>query len=248
MCKHLLIATDGSQASAKALAQGLALAKASAIQVTVVTVTEPWTERAYATMPTLHDWFMRRPRLAMRPLSSRTSNRNLDSRPAIPCRGRHEVTGANRLRHAALGKGGRRCAITEHHTPGLRIDHPPLRVRERLPPENHQAAEMMGLIPAWTFSRLLSAQSHSLEPVASIFSWKAQLPTQPLGAPILQPFFPSAARIRAAIDPYQCARQRTRQFERDNLNVEARANSLICKARCRARKESRHALSHHNHP
>ena len=123
MCKHLLIATDGSQASAKALAQGLALAKASAIQVTVVTVTEPWTERAYATMPTLHDWFMRRPRLAMRPLSSRTSNRNLDSRPAIPCRGRHEVTGANRLRHAALGKGGRRCAITEHHTPGLRIEH-----------------------------------------------------------------------------------------------------------------------------
>ena len=52
MYKHLLIATDGSQASAKALAQGLALAKALAIQVTVVTVTEPWSHGAYATMPT----------------------------------------------------------------------------------------------------------------------------------------------------------------------------------------------------
>jgi nucleotide-binding universal stress UspA family protein len=52
MYKHLLIATDGSPASAKALAQGLALAKALAARVTVVTVTEPWTEAAYAVLPT----------------------------------------------------------------------------------------------------------------------------------------------------------------------------------------------------
>jgi nucleotide-binding universal stress UspA family protein len=42
MYKHILIATDGSDLAAKALAQGLSLAKALASQVTVVTVTEPW--------------------------------------------------------------------------------------------------------------------------------------------------------------------------------------------------------------
>jgi nucleotide-binding universal stress UspA family protein len=42
MYKHILIATDGSDLAGKALAQGLALAKALASQVTVVTVTEPW--------------------------------------------------------------------------------------------------------------------------------------------------------------------------------------------------------------
>jgi nucleotide-binding universal stress UspA family protein len=52
MFKHLLIATDGSSASEKALAQGLLLAKTLPAQVTVVTVTEPWTEGAYATIPT----------------------------------------------------------------------------------------------------------------------------------------------------------------------------------------------------
>jgi hypothetical protein len=41
MYKHLMIATDGSPASVKALAQRLALPKALAAQVTVVTVTEP---------------------------------------------------------------------------------------------------------------------------------------------------------------------------------------------------------------
>jgi nucleotide-binding universal stress UspA family protein len=52
MLKHLLIATDGSPASEKALAEGLQLAKTLAAQVRVVTVTEPWTEGAYATIPT----------------------------------------------------------------------------------------------------------------------------------------------------------------------------------------------------
>ena len=52
MFKHLLIATDGSSASEKALAQGLLLAKTLPAQVTVVTVTEPWTEGAYAIIPT----------------------------------------------------------------------------------------------------------------------------------------------------------------------------------------------------
>ena len=42
MYKHILIATDGSDLAAKALAQGLSLAKALASQVTVVTVSEPW--------------------------------------------------------------------------------------------------------------------------------------------------------------------------------------------------------------
>jgi nucleotide-binding universal stress UspA family protein len=42
MFKHILIATDGSDPSVKALAQGLSLAKSLAAQVTVVTVTEPW--------------------------------------------------------------------------------------------------------------------------------------------------------------------------------------------------------------
>jgi nucleotide-binding universal stress UspA family protein len=42
MYKHILIATDGSELAAKALSQGLALAKELAAQVTIVTVTEPW--------------------------------------------------------------------------------------------------------------------------------------------------------------------------------------------------------------
>ena len=52
MFRHLLIATDGSPASEKALTQGLLLAKTLSVQATVVTVTEPWTEGAYAPLPT----------------------------------------------------------------------------------------------------------------------------------------------------------------------------------------------------
>jgi nucleotide-binding universal stress UspA family protein len=52
MFKYLLIATDGSQESAKALAQGIALAKALSAKVIVATVTESWTEATYATIPT----------------------------------------------------------------------------------------------------------------------------------------------------------------------------------------------------
>ena len=42
MYKHILIATDGSELAAKAIAQGLSLAKTLASLVTVVTVSEPW--------------------------------------------------------------------------------------------------------------------------------------------------------------------------------------------------------------
>jgi nucleotide-binding universal stress UspA family protein len=42
MYRHILIAIDGSDLADKALTQGLALAKALAAQVTIVTVTEPW--------------------------------------------------------------------------------------------------------------------------------------------------------------------------------------------------------------
>jgi nucleotide-binding universal stress UspA family protein len=52
MFQHLLIATDGSADGDKALRQGLGLAKALSAKVTVATVTEPWTEAAYATLPT----------------------------------------------------------------------------------------------------------------------------------------------------------------------------------------------------
>jgi len=41
MYKNILIATDGSELAEKAVAQGLALAKALAARATVVTVTEP---------------------------------------------------------------------------------------------------------------------------------------------------------------------------------------------------------------
>jgi len=40
MFQHILIATDGSELAAKALAQGLSLARALGAQITVVTVTE----------------------------------------------------------------------------------------------------------------------------------------------------------------------------------------------------------------
>jgi nucleotide-binding universal stress UspA family protein len=52
MFKHLMIATDGSAQGEKALAEGFALAKALSAKVTVVTVSEPWTEAAYAILPT----------------------------------------------------------------------------------------------------------------------------------------------------------------------------------------------------
>jgi nucleotide-binding universal stress UspA family protein len=42
MYRHILIATDGSELADKALAHGLALAKAVSAKATVVTVTEPW--------------------------------------------------------------------------------------------------------------------------------------------------------------------------------------------------------------
>jgi nucleotide-binding universal stress UspA family protein len=40
--KHILIATDGSELAAKAVTQGLALAKALGAKATAVTVSEPW--------------------------------------------------------------------------------------------------------------------------------------------------------------------------------------------------------------
>ena len=43
MYKHILVATDGSELAAKAVAAGLELAKAVNARATVVTVTEPWT-------------------------------------------------------------------------------------------------------------------------------------------------------------------------------------------------------------
>ncbi len=42
MYKHILIATDGTDLSEKALHQGYALAKTLGAQITVVTATEPW--------------------------------------------------------------------------------------------------------------------------------------------------------------------------------------------------------------
>lgn len=47
MYKHILIATDGSELAGKAVAAGFDLARQLGSQVTVVTVTEPWT--AYMT-------------------------------------------------------------------------------------------------------------------------------------------------------------------------------------------------------
>jgi nucleotide-binding universal stress UspA family protein len=41
--KHILIATDGSELAGKAVAAGFDLARQLEAQVTVVTVTEPWT-------------------------------------------------------------------------------------------------------------------------------------------------------------------------------------------------------------
>jgi nucleotide-binding universal stress UspA family protein len=52
MFQHLLVATDGSQDGEEALRPGLGLAKALSAKETVATVTEPWTEAAYATLPT----------------------------------------------------------------------------------------------------------------------------------------------------------------------------------------------------
>lgn len=50
MYQHLLIATDGSDVSNKAVDQGLALAKALGAKTSVVSVTEPWASVAYGEM------------------------------------------------------------------------------------------------------------------------------------------------------------------------------------------------------
>lgn len=42
MYRHILIATDGSDLSGRAVRQGLELSKALQAQATVITVTEPW--------------------------------------------------------------------------------------------------------------------------------------------------------------------------------------------------------------
>ncbi|HRN83730.1 MAG TPA: universal stress protein [Hyphomicrobium sp.] len=42
MYKHILIATDGSELAQKAVAQGLAIAKALDTKVTAINVSEPW--------------------------------------------------------------------------------------------------------------------------------------------------------------------------------------------------------------
>jgi nucleotide-binding universal stress UspA family protein len=42
MFKHILIATDGSELAAKAVTQGLEIAKGLGAKVTIVNVTEPW--------------------------------------------------------------------------------------------------------------------------------------------------------------------------------------------------------------
>lgn len=59
MFRHLVIATDGSELAEKAIAQGLALAKALGAKVTAVTVTEPLpsmvTGEALIALP-LHDY------------------------------------------------------------------------------------------------------------------------------------------------------------------------------------------------
>lgn len=47
MYKNLLIATDGSELAQKAVDQGLRLAKALGANVTIITVTEPWTSMVY---------------------------------------------------------------------------------------------------------------------------------------------------------------------------------------------------------
>ena len=47
MYKHLLIATDGSDLSGKAIVHGIALAKALGAKVTALTVTEPFYESAF---------------------------------------------------------------------------------------------------------------------------------------------------------------------------------------------------------
>ncbi len=44
MYKNILIATDGSDLSHKAVGQGLSLARALGAKVTVITITEPWSD------------------------------------------------------------------------------------------------------------------------------------------------------------------------------------------------------------
>jgi nucleotide-binding universal stress UspA family protein len=50
MFKHILLPTDGSELSAKAVTYGIALAKLSGAKVTAVTVTTPWQSVALGEM------------------------------------------------------------------------------------------------------------------------------------------------------------------------------------------------------
>jgi nucleotide-binding universal stress UspA family protein len=57
MYRTILIATDGSDLSSKAVAHGLALAKATGAQVAIVTVTEMWSISQMASRAELGDGF-----------------------------------------------------------------------------------------------------------------------------------------------------------------------------------------------
>jgi len=98
MFRHLLIATDGSPASEKAVAQGLQLAKDLGARVTAVTVTEPWTEGAYATLPTPSLIEVYEKAAAGRAAAILDSVKRAAGDASVPCRTRH-ING----QHAADG-------------------------------------------------------------------------------------------------------------------------------------------------
>lgn len=53
MYKHMLLATDGTEVADKAVEHGLALAKAVGAEVTLLTVTMPWSSVAYGVVESL---------------------------------------------------------------------------------------------------------------------------------------------------------------------------------------------------
>ena len=83
MFKQLLLATDGSAEGEKALAESFTLATALSAKVTVATVAEPWTEAAYATLPTpsLSGFMRRRPQAL--PPSFSSARRRPPTRPGF---------------------------------------------------------------------------------------------------------------------------------------------------------------------
>ena len=124
MYKHVLIATDGSALADKAVAHGLALAKAVGARVTIATVTEMWSPREMASRVTLGESF---PTEDFERRMSAEARAILDPAAAsakvlgVPCEALHvpDQTPADGILKAAAERGCDLIVLSSHGRSGI---------------------------------------------------------------------------------------------------------------------------------